>query len=213
MFSFLFEKYFHVHLCTWAFCTLCTQNALTYVGMWLCVWNVNRWQKHSVAWYGIARHGMSWYWIAIFFARPLLYVSLNSLNKTTLMIMGAREHTFSLLWQALFPTFLSILFFFLFGQLLYYMGLIQYSKRICMFFTEQHTRAHARSQYHRIIFEVALFLKWKENSIKDDHSIGRIKQVIFIFIKVVSTQQMCTNHAHTKILFQRRKKREREKKS
>lgn len=139
MFSFLFEKYFHVHLCTWAFCTLCTQNALTYVGMWLCVWNVNRWQKHSVAWYGIARHGMSWYWIAIFFARPLLYVSLNSLNKTTLMIMGAREHTFSLLWQALFPTFLSILFFFLFGQLLYYMGLIQYRKRICMFFTEQHT--------------------------------------------------------------------------
>lgn len=133
------------------------------------------------------------------------------------MIMGAREHTFSLLWQALFPTFLWILFFFLFGQLLYYMGLIQYRKRICMFSTEQHTRARARSQYHRIIFEVALFLKWKENSVKDDqsaHSIGRIKQVIFIFIKVVSTQQMCTNHAHTKILFQRRnKKRERERKS
>lgn len=121
-------------------------------------------------------------------------------------------HIFSTLASALFHLSLDF-FFFLFGQLLYYMGLIQYRKRICMFFTEQHTRVRARSQYHRIIFEVALFLKWKENSIKDDqsaHSIGRIKQVIFIFIKVVSTQQMCTNHAHTKILFQRRKKKKRE---
>lgn len=192
-------KYFHVHLCTWAFCTLCIQNHIhirRHVKLRLECQSMaiakQRCAAYSMAWYGMARHGMSWYWIAIFFASTFLRLIKFVKQNDTYDHGCTGTHIFSSLASALFH-FSFILFFSPSIFLSIWPITLLYGanrKRICMFSTQAH--AHTRTQYHRMIFEVALFLKWKENSIKDDQSLwnGRIKRVIFIFIKKVSTSHI-----------------------